>query len=114
MSIVVLFIAGLIALVLVVKFLRFVFSGSSGSAPVESSKRAERRRIDVNPSGNNAAARAAQAAEDRRRRRADEWARSPINPANINSPLHPANPRNMNNPANPLSPLNPSNRNRNR
>src|SRR6185503_8471937 len=38
------------------------------------------------------------------RRRAAEWARSPSNPANLNSPLHPANPRNLNNPANPLSP----------
>lgn len=126
MATIVFLLLGLIALLIVIKFLRFLFSGRSESAPqIESTKQAERRRINVNPSANNAASMAAKTRDDQRRRAA-EWARSPNNPANPNSPLHPANPRNLNNPANPLSPLNPmnpnnpnspmnpSNRNRNR
>jgi hypothetical protein len=98
---------GLIALLIVIKFLRFLFSGRSVSGPeIKSTKQAERPRINAN----QGAAMAAKAAEDQRRRAA-EWARNPNNPANINSPLHPANPRNPNNPANPLSPLNPMNPN---
>jgi hypothetical protein len=118
---IVFFVVGLIALLIVIKLLRFLFSGRSASAPqISSTKQAERRRpINVNPAANNAASMAAKVAEDQRKRAA-EWARSPNNPANPNSPLNPANPRNLNNPANPLSPLNPSNpmnpinRNRNR
>jgi hypothetical protein len=114
MGMIVFVLAGLIALLIIIALLRSLFSSRSASAPkTKATKHAERRRIDVNSSTNKAAAMAAKAAEDQRRRAA-EWARSPNNPANINSPLHPANPRNMNNPANPLSPLNPSNRNRNR
>lgn len=126
MATIVFFLLGLIALLIVIKFLRFLFSGRSESAPeIKSTKHAERRRINVNPSANKGASMAAKAAEDQRRRAA-EWARSLNNPANPNSPLHPANPRNLNNPANPLSPfnpmnpnnpnspMNPSNRNRNR
>lgn len=126
MGTIILLLLGLIALLIVIKFLRFLFSARSDGAPqIESTKQAERHRINVNPSANNAASMAAKTREDQRRREA-EWARSPNNPANPNSPLHPANPRNLNNPANPLSPLNPmnpnnpnspmnpSNRNRNR
>jgi hypothetical protein len=120
------FLLGLIALLIVIRFLRFLFSGRGENAPeIRSTKQGERRRINVNSSANKGASIAAKAAEDQRRRTA-EWARSLNNPANPNSPLHPANPRNLNNPANPLSPfnpmnpnnpsspMNPSNRNRNR
>ena len=114
MGMIVFVLAGLIALLIIIGLLRLLFSRRRADGlETKATRQAERRRIDVNPSRNNAAAMAAKAAEDQRRRAA-EWARSPNNPANINSPLHPANPRNMNNPANPLSPLNPSNRNRNR
>lgn len=117
---------GLVALLIVIKVLRFLFSGRSAGAPeIKSSKPAQRRQLNLNPSANKTTSMAAKAAEDQRRRAA-EWANSLNNPANPNSPLNPANPRNLNNPANPLSPfnpmnpnnpnspLNPSNRNRNR
>jgi hypothetical protein len=111
MATIVVFLLGFIALLIVIKFLRFVFSGRSESAPeIKSTKHAERRPLNVNPSANTRVSMAAKSAEDQRRRTA-EWARSPNNPGNPNSPLHPANPRNLNNPANPLSPLSPMNPN---
>lgn len=106
-------VVALVTLLILVKFLRFLFSAGRGPAAHRQTAPPAFRSNLQPDAGAAARAQSARAAEDQRRRdahrrNADAWARSPINPMNINSPMHPANPMNPNNPMNPI------NRNRNR
>jgi hypothetical protein len=138
MTLLIIGVLALVALWIVVKILRFLFSSRRGPAlpianPAEAAAAAPKLKSPLDQTGPEKArswqvsedqrkraaeqaaatarARAAQALEDQRRRAAD-WARNPINPMNPNSRLNPANPMNPNNPINPSNPMNPINRNR--